>query len=109
MTLQDLTRQESGVIVYENEGAATQILACNWTQANGFPRIDPMGVGIIGIGEELTVTDECQCADIGAELGGEVIWDRNNDYKGLAGYSGIKYIVSDGFTTATVYAPKDWN
>ena|SRR5690606_25178155 len=44
--LQELTGQESGIIIYDGKG-----ILCNWSSINGFPRI--FAFGLVGLGEEI--------------------------------------------------------
>ena len=44
--LQELTGQESGIIIYDGKG-----ILCNWSSINGFPRIS--ACGLVGLGEEI--------------------------------------------------------
>ena len=59
-TLQDITKYESGIIVYPDE---THIL--NWTQAYGIPRLDPWGYDWMGLGENLSeIVEEIVVSDV---------------------------------------------
>ena len=44
--LQELTGQESGIVIYDGKG-----ILCNWSSINGFPRIS--ACGLVGLGEEI--------------------------------------------------------
>jgi len=46
--LMELTGSMSGVVVYGREA-----IVCNWSSVNGFPRLTPLGGGIIGLGEDI--------------------------------------------------------
>lgn len=49
--LQDLTGQESGVVIYD-----TGAIVCNWAHYDGMPRLSMSGDMVIGLGEPTTMT-----------------------------------------------------
>lgn len=103
-TLQDITGQESGIVLYENG----DMIICNWSSINGLPRLDPLGFAPMGIGDELTQDNDVQpIDDIGAwldDIHHNLIYDINGDYIQLPGVSGTLYHISG----AQVITPKDW-
>ncbi len=44
MDLQELTGQESGIVIYDNKEA----VICNWVNIAGYPRLAPFGFKIMG-------------------------------------------------------------
>lgn len=104
--LLEITGQESGLILHWNG----ELMICNWQSTNGLPRVDPMGLGLIGIGEELYTEGEPeQIEDIGAWLKNidyDLIYDRNDELSTLDGQSG-KLFSLDNYVY--VIAPDGWN
>jgi hypothetical protein len=103
--LLEVTGQESGLVLYEDGDT----IICNWQSIDGLPRVDPMGFGVLGLGEELTADAEPeQIADIGAWLKNidyDLIYDRNDDLSTLDGQSGKLFRIGD----VRVIAPDGWN
>jgi len=102
-TLQDLTGQESGVVIYDNEA-----IICNWSSINGMPRL--FADGLVGLAEEIESVDPKNLsADELVDLLDPVsiIYDANDDESGLRNgdYAGKVYILPD----AIVIAPEGWN
>ena len=104
-TLQDITGQGSGIVLYDGG----DMLICNWANINGLPRLDPIGFAPLGLGDDLTADDDPQdIPDIGAWLDDRnhnLIYDINDDYPQLHGQRGTLYNVSG----AQVIAPDRWN
>jgi hypothetical protein len=50
MNLQELTRRESGIVIYND---AREAIICNWSSIDGLPRVSPFGYGLLGLGEEV--------------------------------------------------------
>jgi hypothetical protein len=102
-TLQDLTGQESGIVVYENEGRP-QAIVCNWASIQGWPRLDPFGIAPMGLGEDIPEADRCERVDaetIRALLdGAEVVYANGED----APDAGRLF----RFEGIAVLAPDDW-
>jgi len=48
-TLQELTGQESGIVLFDNGDA----IACNWSSIAGIPRLSPFGDSVMGLGEQI--------------------------------------------------------
>lgn len=77
-TLQDLTNQESGIVIYleTKEG-----IVCNWTNIAGYPRL--FATGLIGLGEEIpddvesTTYDEQEITDLLKNV--KIIYNINDD------------------------------
>lgn len=103
--LLEVTGQESGLVLYEGG----ELIICNWQSIDGLPRLDPMGFGVIGLGEELTTDEEpAQIADIGAWLNNidyDLVYDRNDELSTLDGQSGKLFSIGD----VRVIAPDGWN
>lgn len=122
-SLQELTGQESGIIVYgvtslggSMDGA--EAIIGNWSSIDGLPRLDPLGITLIGLHETFTATESPWLQDIGAWLAMEngklpgginLIYDRNDDLKDLPGTPGGMWnIYQSGEEIATVIAPEGW-
>jgi len=110
--LHDLTGQESGVVVYDNNGR-DEIIICNWTACDGLPRVDPLGICVMGLGEALYLVGQRPIDDLGSLVDTkDVIYDRNNDAPGLNGTRAHLFHIAtseDGDIVATVYAPEGWH
>lgn len=99
--LQEMTAQESGVVVHGDE-----YLICNWSHGEGLPFAGPWG-GVLHIPKEMCVVKRLRMKDIGGHLKGlECVYDRNEDLEGLSGWPGMTYEINGG---ALIIAPKDWN
>ena len=101
--LQDLTGQESGVVIYGNGEA----IICNWTGFRGLPRV--FVTGLIGLGEDIPevepeIADSATIADHLHDA--RVIYDNNGDLSDLqAGkFSGRIYNLDN----VVVIAPDEW-
>lgn len=114
-TLQDLTGQESGVVVYGREG-----IICNWSSINGLPRMFVTGllglgeIGLESIGEvPLAEITPKPIEDIGAALEEVfIIYGDDADADSLIGTPGRVWEFPDPSTkdtTVRVYAPDGWN
>ncbi len=130
MRLQDLTGQESGIIIY-SDGC---VIVTNWSSCmeDDIPILDPLGIATIPWHHEEGKLDgvvKKHCDDISKLLPGKV-WrnedgdletnmdigaDDNDDiptlFAGMPGYdgptSGTVYEINDG--EMTVIAPDGWN
>lgn len=102
--LRDVTRQESGLIIWPD---GTTII-CNWAGESGLPRVSPFG--LMGDGREFTILSEETCSDFGGEFDPDslrVIYDANGDAEQLhERLPGTLYQTMDG---VAIYAPWDWN
>ena len=63
--LQELTRQESGIILFDNGEA----IACNWNGISGIPRLSPLGNTVMGLGEQIPIvepehTENMRCSKV---------------------------------------------
>lgn len=102
-SLQDLTGQESGIVVYDDNA----IIVCNWCGFGGLPRVAPWGTNIIGWPDEIIVEKKYTVDDVRDVLPGkivevepeddeegivieaegmEIVYDRNGDIPTLWGY-----------------------
>ena len=59
--LQELTGQESGIVMYGKEG-----ILCNWANINGLPRL--FASGMVGMGEEIPEVEGNYCTDLSGLL-----------------------------------------
>lgn len=101
--LMELTGQESGIVIYSNQEG----LICNWSSINGYPRVDPIGFGVIGLCENIPNVEPEYTEDIGMELADiNIIYDINNDLNDLYEWPGSKYILGNDIV---IFAPKDWH
>ena len=113
-TLADLIGQESGIVVYDREGATPEAVIGNFAGVNGLPRV--FLTGLIGLGElDEFMFDEVKAQpieDIGLELEGvQIIYDCNDDAESLQGAPGMLWEFDDpseSNTTVKVYAPEGW-
>lgn len=94
--LQELTGQESGIVIYEN-GA----VLCNWSSIDGLPRI--FVTGLIGLGEEIPEIKGEHYDDLSFLLDEVEITALSDDAE--IPESGTVYRISDD---VTVVAPDDW-
>jgi len=103
--LEELTKQESGIVVYSNNEG----ILCNWASIEGFPRM--FIAGLIGMGEELE--DDYEVSDIDdleAEIYAVNIIYSDMDEDQIAEEFSKKvsakvYTFEDG---TKVYAPSEW-
>jgi hypothetical protein len=106
-TLQELTGQESGIVIYDKAEA----IICNWSHIKGLPRISHMAYVCTGLGEDIPEVQGYQIEgdEIAALMDGlAIIYDVNDDAPALlrGEHTGYRYDLSD---TVTVIAPADWN
>lgn len=99
--LQDLTGQESGIVIY-NDG---DTIITNWSSLHGLPRLFA-GV-IIGMGGDgLRITAETHIPDISQIIDNDqIIYDINGDASTLPGTPGTVYTLEDD---TLIIAPDDW-
>ncbi len=103
MNLQDLTGKESGIVVYAPAGQRAEAIVCNWTAVDGLPRLDPMGTGILGLGEDLPEVEGEDCEDLAALLENvSIIYANGEDMP----KSGKVYRLPE--FDAVVIVPEDW-
>lgn len=96
--LQELTGQESGIVIYGNEG-----ILCNWSSINGLPRI--LATGLVGMGEEIPKVEGEHLDDLSGVLDGvEITVCANYDDEELPKV-GTVYEVDDGIL---IVAPEGW-
>jgi len=100
MNLQELTGQESGIIIIIYDGRG---ILCNWNSINGFPRI--FATNLIGFGEEVPEIEGEHTDNLSGLL-------KNINIDVCAHYTddklpetGTVYRVNDRIT---VIAPDDW-
>ena len=79
-TLQDLTGKESGIVIYHGDGGQPEAVVCNWSSVRGYPRIDPMGLTVLGFGEDIPEVEGFNIDDIPSRLAGvEVVFANGED------------------------------
>jgi hypothetical protein len=101
-SLQELTGQESGIVIYHGDGGPGEAVVCNWSHIEGFPRVDPLGLAILGFGEEIPEVEGERREDVGALLEGvEIVYANGEDMPA----GGIVYELPGGIV---VVAPDDW-
>jgi predicted transcriptional regulator len=96
--LQDLTGQESGIVIY----AGKEGILCNWSNVDGLPRM--FATGLVGLAEKIPVVDGEHVDDLGGILGG-VNLSVCAEWDGEMPTSGTVYHVSDD---VVVVAPDGW-
>lgn len=96
-TLQELTGQESGIVIYGGEA-----VVCNWSHIQGFPRVDPLGLTVLGFGEEIPAVQPKPCTNISELMEGITIIFANGEDMPMAGRV---YELPDDIT---VIAPEGW-
>ncbi|HQP49827.1 MAG TPA: hypothetical protein PKX12_13950 [Spirochaetota bacterium] len=102
--LQELTGQESGIVIYRGDGGVPETVVCNWSHIQGFPRVAPGGLGIIGFGEEIPETEGEHRDDIPAMIEEtEIVYANGEDMP----QAGTVYEMDD--FNITIIAPDDWN
>lgn len=72
-TLQELTGRESGIVLYDT-GHSYEGVALNWTDIEGLPRLDPFGIGFIGLGEDIPEIEPVYSGDISCFLNHAKLW-----------------------------------
>jgi hypothetical protein len=77
-SLQDLTGQESGIVVYGDE-----IIVANWSSISGLPKMAPANLGIIGWPAELIVVRQYSVGDIKDALPGSIVEVEDDDGDGV--------------------------
>jgi hypothetical protein len=97
-TLEELTGQESGIVIYENGG-----ILCNWSSINGLPRI--FATGLIGLDEEIPEVEGEHVDDLSYLFDGVTIEIHANFEDDEWPKSGTVYQISDDIT---VIAPDGW-
>lgn len=114
MTLLEITEQEAGIVLFPTEAPA-QIIICNWASVKGVPRLDPFGIAVMGMNEDLIEVDEKETiSDIGAHLEDylpiDLAYDANGDINNLHGLSGTLHHIEvlGSEESLQVIAPKGW-
>ena len=96
--LQELTGQESGIVIYDGKDG----ILCNWSSINGFPRIS--ATGLIGLGEEIPEVEGEHYDDLSGLLEGVNIEIYAYYTDDELPKSGTVYQIGD----ITVIAPDGW-
>jgi len=97
--LQELTRQESGIILFDNGEA----IACNWSGISGIPRLSPLGDTVMGLGEQIPIMEPEHTENMAEMLEGARFIYANGEEVPTEG----KVYRLDGLGL-TVFAPYDW-
>jgi hypothetical protein len=97
-TLQELTGQESGIVIY----GSSEAVVCNWSSVRGYPRVDPLGLTVLGFGEEIPNIEPKQCTSIPELMEGVNIIFANGENMPTSGRvyelpNDIKVIAPDGW------------
>jgi len=57
-SLQDITGREFGIVIHCNDNwSQGNIVIGNWTQCEGIPHVDPLGIALIGLGGPMMVVE----------------------------------------------------
>ena len=106
--LQELTGQESGIVIYHETGEA---LALNWSRYEGLPRL--FGGGVIGIGPIPAPVDAFKASGeaVRSRMEGiHMVYDETDGACTDPGESRIWNLSNDGEPVSiTVIAPLGWN
>jgi len=97
--LQELTRQESGIVLFDNGEA----IACNWSGISGIPRLSPLGDTVMGMGERIPIVEPEHTENMAEMLEGARFIYANGEEMPTEG----KVYRLDGLGL-TVFAPYDW-
>jgi len=97
--LQELTRQESGIILFDNGEA----IACNWNGISGIPRLSPLGNTVMGLGEQIPIVEPEHTENMAEMLDGVRFIYANGEEMPTEG----NVYRLDGLGL-TVYAPDGW-
>jgi hypothetical protein len=122
MTLEELTKQESGIVLWGVNGfgvsqTGADMIICNWTPFEGVPRLFSNALVCLDRGSDITTITVLDLEDIGHYLNMddgvlpgniELIYDANNDIADLPGTPGTLYEIEYEGERLTVVAPRDW-
>lgn len=98
-TLEDLTGQESGIVIYGKDG-----ILCNWSSIAGLPRLFTSLNTVVGMGEEIPDVEGEHLDDLSSLLS-DVSITVCADFSGDLPKSGTVYQIRDD---VTVIAPDGW-
>ncbi|MDD2413370.1 MAG: helix-turn-helix transcriptional regulator [Bacteroidales bacterium] len=102
--LQDLTGQESGIVIYP-EGLA---IICNWSSICGFPKITPYG-NLLGLGEEIPCVKGKHLSEDKLK---EFLAENVDEYENFSSDENVLDEISGGtiyqFENCIVIAPDNW-
>ena len=114
--LEEITGQESGVVLYPTAGAPEAVI-CNWSGIDGLPRV--FATGLLGLGESLALVSVTEIEGreaferaYGAPDAWDVIWDVNDDAESFFSTSDrwtVYTVSAANDTPVTVIAPDGWN
>jgi hypothetical protein len=100
-SLQELTGQESGIVIYYGEGRPEAVI-CNWSSVNGLPRLDPFGVSVLGLGERFERVEGEGCDPAVLLEGVEIVYSNGEDMPERAKLYRLEEHI------AVVLAPEGW-
>jgi hypothetical protein len=102
-SLQDLTGQESGIVIYYGDGQTRpEAIVCNWASVNGLPRLAPFGYSVLGLGESFQRVEGEACDPAAVLEGVEIVYSNGEDMPERA----VLYRLEDH--DAAVLAPEGW-
>ena len=104
-SLQELTGQESGIVLYDT-GYSLEGIVCNWSHIKGLPRIDPLGLTVLGFGEEIPETKGIHCEDLTDLLTGVDYLYANDEPMPI---TGVLYRFQNDGSYVLIVAPDGWN
>lgn len=101
-SLQELTGKESGIVIYNTGDGVPECVVCNWSRIEGFPRVDPCAIMVLGFGEDIPETAGEYRDDIPEMMEGvQIVFAHGEDMP----KAGTVYRVADEIT---VIAPDGW-
>jgi hypothetical protein len=100
-SLQELTGQESGIVIYYDEGRPAAVV-CNWSSVNGLPRLDPFGYSVLGLGENFERVEGEDCDPAALLEGVEIVYANDEDIPERARLYRLEE------HNAVVLAPEGW-
>lgn len=106
--LQDLTHQESGIVIDENDN----VIVCHWVGVDGIPHVlNLWSDAVIGLGESFLVTDEREdvCMENLFSYDRWVYAKDDFNMSDLLGFAHQYIVVTDDNKKYTVYAPHLWD
>lgn len=112
-TLFDITGYESGIVIYHGDGGTPEGIVCNWSLIQGFPRVDPLGLTVLGFSNIPDIPDdepiqEMILADALPD-NTEIIF-HHGELSEMDGNERCHvWALFDGERPVTVICPADWN
>ena len=101
-TLQELTGMEAGIVIYYGDGGRPEGIICNWSSIEGYPRIDPLGLTVLGFGEEIPEVEAVEIKDLRELVKRiDVVFENGEEIPN----TGLLFQVEDNIS---VICPEDW-